>query len=189
MKRTILFTITAIWICAGAAAAQEATAPKIMVLLPERIDVEWYWYFYTVETQHRVQTEVEKALLKAGYELVDLEAGNGLPEDTDIEHLLRTKPALETARTLNADMLVLGKGEAISASRSTAYGLNVYRSTADITAKILNVEDGKVVTVQDVTETQGAESQRAAAHKALREGGRKLGQKLVRELTPVQDRP
>ncbi len=169
------------------AVAQQETMPRVMVILPERIDVDWYWYYYTVESQHLVQTKVEQELLDAGYELVDLEAGRGLPDETSIPALLRTRSALKTARALKAEILVLGQGEAIHASHSVAYGLNVYRSTAEITVKILRVADGKVLAVLDVTETHGAESQRAAAHNTLREAGRSLGEKIVQVLTGTRD--
>ena len=42
---------------------------RFLVLLPERIDVEWFWYYYTDEAQHIVQSAVEKSLVRAGFDL------------------------------------------------------------------------------------------------------------------------
>lgn len=169
------------------AMAEPAPSGPILVILPERIEVEWYWYFYTTEVRHLVQSEVEKALVRADMDVIDLTAADALATTYDLDGLLTQSTALDAARSVGAAYLVHGRAIAVRASSSTAYGLSVHRSQADISANLIRVEDGKVLAAEDVVETGGGESQPIAARKALREGGRKVAGKLVRALKNLDE--
>ena len=165
----------------------EDKAGSVLVMLPERIDVDWFWYHYTRESQHLVQSAVEQALLRAGFDVLDIAAYEPpTDESQSLEGFVEPKSALAVARAMGATWLVLGTGEANLASQNEAYGLNVARSTADITAKILDVATGKVVAVEDVSETAGSESQKTSSRQALKAGGKKLGHKLVKALNALK---
>jgi hypothetical protein len=159
--------------------------PSIVVMVPEQIEVEWYWYFYTDVAQHIVQSAIEKRLIDAGHTVLEITDAATLGGGLTIERILKRSTALEAARRLGATYLVHGRATAAPGSRSTAYGVNVFRSTADISAKVIRVADGKVLAVEEESHTAGAEAQKAAGRKALREGGRVLAKKIGRAFDKV----
>lgn len=170
---------------ASSATPQPSHASRILVLLPERIDVEWYWYYYTTESQHIVQAAVEKELIRAGYDVVDVSAAAVFGEAGDVEGLAAAGTALEFGRAVGATYVIAGQAEAVRASHDVAYGVDVYRSSADMTAKILRTSDGKVLAVEDASALEGGQSQRVAGREALKNLGKDIARKLRLRLAKV----
>lgn len=165
----------------------EGETGSVLVILPERIDVDWFWYHYTRESQHLVQSAVEKALLRGEFEVLDIAAYEPPEgESHSLENFVKPQSALAVARSMGATWLVLGMGEANLASHNQAYGINVMRATADVSARVLDVESGKVVAVKEVSETAGSESQKTSSRQALKAAGRKLGRQLVKALEALE---
>jgi len=151
--------------------------------MPERVDVEWFWYHYGVGDDMVVQRAVEKALLRKNFDVVDATSSDAFPSGLTIDRMLQKQKALEIARTLGASHLVLGKAIAVRESSSTAYGVNVHRSNVEITARLLRVADGKLLEVMDVNVTEGDQSQRTAARNALKAGGKKISRTIAAKLS------
>lgn len=158
--------------------AVQETSRSVLVMIPERVDVEWFWYHYGVQDEMNVQTAVEKGLLRAGIELADARSTEAFPDGLSMEELLTPAQALDIAQSLGAGYLVLGKGIASNGGSSQAYGVPVHRSNAQINARILRVADGKTLDVLDVNLTEGDQSDRAAARKALKTGGKNLARQI-----------
>jgi hypothetical protein len=166
---------------APAAPAEPVIQPKFVVVLPERIDNVWYWYYNTDESQHLVQSAVEKALIRAGFDVVDISAVTVFSGGT-IDSLLSTQGAVSKAKLVGADYVITGSGVASAQSASQAYGVNVVRATADVTAKIVRVSDGKIVVVEDANAMEGGQAVNAAGRAALGKAGKDIGDKLVRAI-------
>ena len=151
--------------------------------MPERVDVEWFWYHYGVGDDMVVQRSVEQAIIRAGHELVDATSTDAFPSGLTIDRMLQKKKALAIAAELGASHLILGKATAVHGSHSKAYSVNVYRSNVEISSRIIRVADGKVLDVLDVNTTEGDQSQRTAARNALKAGGKKIARKLASSLS------
>jgi len=162
-------------------AAEEtpAAAPRIAVLVPEQVDGEWYWYEYAGGQQHLVQTAVEKALVSAGFDVVDVARISGWPS---LEDLITPTTAAREGSKLGVDYVVAGRATAVKASQGSAYGVNVYRSSAEITLRLVRVEDGKVMAVEDANALAGGQAARSAGQEALKEAGKQAARKMVAAL-------
>lgn len=152
-------------------------ADRVLVILPEKVDVEWFWYAYTADNELQVQTAVEKQLLREGLDVVDITEAEQFNRPMTLEQVQDRQTALTLARELNANYLVLGQAIAVNASRSQAYGVSVYRSNANLSARVMRVSDGKVINIIDMDATEGAQSQRVAARNALKNIGKQAGRK------------
>ncbi len=170
-------------------AVPPAASARFMVILPERIDKDWYWYYYTDEVQHVVQTAVEKALVSAGLDLVDISTAETFKDSGSIETVCTKEGALERAKTLSADYVIVGRAIADKSSESTTYGLNVVRVDANANARIVRVSDGKVMAVDDAEATGGGEAMGAAARDALRTAGEALAGKMAAAAKNIQTTP
>lgn len=165
-------------------AAAESTpdkpaAKKIAVIAPEQIEGEWFWFAWGGGQQHIVQSAIEKALVRAGYEVVDVTA---LGSWRSLDDLVGAKTAAQKGAELGADYVVAGKATAVRASESTAYGVNVVRANADVTLKLVRVSDGKVIAVEDASAQTGGQAVRAAGKEALKKAGQDAGRKMVNAL-------
>lgn len=163
------------------APATEAPKPPVFaVILPERIDHDWYWFLYTDTAQHIVQSAVEKSLVRAGVDVIDLNTVS-LPSFGDNwEKLVSNAFAIEAGKQLKADYVVTGQATAVKASQGVAYGVTVYRSQAEITAKIVRVRDGKIIAIEDASIQEGGQSAQAAGQAALKKAGGQIGGKIAR---------
>lgn len=160
-----------------APAAPAATA-KFVVFLPERIDTSWFWFYYTEEVQHIVQSAVEKALISAGLEVVDV--GTGTFESSgNIDQVTSKDLAVSRAKQMGAAYVIVGTATADKGSSSTAYGVNVVRASADITARLVRVSDGKILAVEDASAAAGGEALRTAGKEALKVAGADIARKLA----------
>jgi hypothetical protein len=187
MKQHLLFAflLCAVAFCpfAGAQeagdteAAETAASPTFVVFMPEQIDTEWFWYYYTETAQHIVQAAVEKELVRAGFNVIDISMVS-FEDDADLESLWKPGFALKKAKELNADFVVIGRATASRMSHNVAYGVNVYRSSAEITARLIRVEDGKVVAVEDASSDAGGQAQKPAAQAALKEAGKDIAKAI-----------
>jgi len=173
---------------AAAAAAEPETpkAPTFVVLVPERIDHDWYWMLYSDRSQHIVQSAIEKALIRAGMEVIDLATVQGLPTvGGDLAAVQTLNYALSVGRKVNADYVVSGMATAVKSSEGTAYNVNVVRTQAEINAKIIRTRDGKVMAVEDASAHEGGQSGQAAGQNALKKAGSKIGSQLAQEARKI----
>ena len=168
-------------------AAEEpaAPAPKFVVFLPEQVDSEWFWYYYSDTAQHIVQSAVEKALINAGFDVIDIGTIKGLADRGSIEQIITPSEAARQAQANGATYAIVGQATAMKASSSVAYGVNVVRSQAEITVKIIRATDGKVLAVEDATAQTGGQSQRVAGQEALKEASKSLSKKIVAAVRKV----
>ncbi|MFH0881027.1 MAG: hypothetical protein V2A34_15030 [Lentisphaerota bacterium] len=161
---------------------KEKPAPSFVVFLPEQIDTIWYWYYFTEEQQCIVQGLVEKALLRAGYDIIDLSMANLDDENYTIEQVTSPREAVKLAKQLGATYAIVGKASATMASRDVAYGINVVRSAAEASARIIRVSDGKVMAIEESSSKGGGQAQKIAAQGALKEAGGVLAARLCSQL-------
>ena len=163
-------------------AAPAAPAPKVVVFLPEQVDTEWFWYYYSDTAQHLVQTRIEQSLIRAGFEVVDLASIKKLESDGSIDRITSNAGARELARAAGATYAIVGKATAVKASQGDAYGVTVIRSNAEITARILRISDGKVVEATEASAQKGGQAARAAGQEALKAAGDQIARKLAAAL-------
>ena len=97
--------------------------------------------------------------------------------------MLGKDTALEKARQLGADYVILGSATASKASEGVAYGVTVIRATASITAKIVRVSDGKIIDVFDASALEGGQAVMAAGREALKKAGKSIGDQLTASIT------
>ncbi len=172
-------------------AAQPAVAKPttFVVLLPERIDLDWYWILYTDVSQHIVQSAIEKALIRAGLEVIDLNT-IALPSfGNDWQRIMSVTYAVDAGRAASADYVITGQATAVKASEGFAYGVNVYRSQAEITAKIVRVRDGKIMEIEDASQLEGGQSAQAAGQSALKKAGAQVASKIARAASALAAAP
>jgi hypothetical protein len=162
------------------AAAEAPKPPVFAVILPERIDHDWYWFLYTDTAQHIVQSAVEKSLIRAGVDVIDLTTATLPSFGNDWENLVSNAFALEAGRQLKADYVVTGQATAVRASQGVAYGVTVFRSQAEITARIVRVSDGRIIAIEDASFQEGGQSAQAAGQAALKKAGGQIGGKIAR---------
>jgi hypothetical protein len=153
--------------------------PTFAVFLPERIERVWYWYAYTEEIQHLVQSAVEKALLNAGLQVVDV-SSMALPEQGDLNQVMSPPQVVRWGAAAGVSYVIMGTATADPQSEGTAYGQRVVRATANISARIIRVSDSRVVAVQDATALMGGQALPAASREALKKAGEDIGRKLAR---------
>lgn len=165
-----------------------ASAPRFVVILPEAIDREWYWILYTDERQGIVQGAVEKALIEAGFDIVDIGAA-GAFEGGSIEELTSSSGALQRAAKAGATHVITGRATASKTSSDVAYGVTVIRSSAEITARLIRVSDGKILSVESASALAGGQAQIAAGREALKQAGEKIASAVVRAVTRETSSP
>jgi hypothetical protein len=155
-------------------------APVFAVILPERIDHAWYWILYTDTAQHIVQSAIEKALVRAGVEVIDLNTASLPSVGNDMQQLMSMAFALDAGKQVKADYVVTGQATAIKASEGQAYGVNVFRSQVDIVAKIVRVSDGKIMDIEDASVQEGGQSAQGAGQAGLKKAGTQVASKIAR---------
>jgi curli biogenesis system outer membrane secretion channel CsgG len=158
------------------AEAEKPAAPKIAVITPEQIDGEWFWYSWGGGQQHIVQSAIERALLRAGFEVVDVTA---LGSWRSLDDLIGARTAQQRGKELGADFVVAGKATAVKASEGSAYGVNVVRANAEITLRLVRVSDGKVLAVEDASAQAGGQAARAAGQEALKQAAQTAARKIT----------
>lgn len=153
--------------------------PKIAVIMPEQIDGDWYWFDYGAGQQHLAQTAFEKAVVGAGYEILDVANIGGR---ISFDELINPKTATAKGRDLGADYVIAGKATASKASEGSAYGVNVVRTRAEITARLVRVSDGKVLAVEDGSGDAGGQAVRTSGQEAIKKAAGPVARKLVAAL-------
>jgi hypothetical protein len=180
MKCHMAVAVAALYsLCASFTGAEEVksvdpTAPKVAVILPEQIDGEWFWYSWGGGQQHIVQSIIERELLRAGYEIVDVTA---LGSSRSLDDLIGARTAQQKGEEFGADYGVAGKATAVKASEGAAYGARVVRANAEITWRLLRVSDGKVFVVEDASAQAGGRAIRAAGQAALKQAAHTAARK------------
>ena len=160
-------------------AVTEPVALKYVVFLPERVDLMWFWYYYTDIQQYFVQSAVEKALLSAGKELVDLSTCDAFQAGGTITQVTNPAEAIKKAASLGAVFAVIGQADAVKTSESVAYGVGVYRANANANARIIRVRDGKMLATEEATAQGGGQSVQGATQDALKNVGRIIAAKIA----------
>ena len=167
-----------------------APAPaKFVVFLPERVDLMWFWYYYTDIQQYFVQSAVEKALLGAGKELVDLTTSDAFQAAGTITEVTNPAEAIKKAASLGATYAVIGQADAIKTSENVAYGVTVFRANANATARILRVKDGKMLAMEDAIAPGSGQSVQGATQDALKNVGRVIASKIAAAATRAEAAP
>ncbi len=197
MKNWIKPLIVALCMVSAMAGAQPdkpevETNTKFAVIMPERIDRDWYWVLYSDETQHIVQSEVERALIRTGVDVIDLSTAELPTFSGNWSSLASRNFATQLGGLLDVDYIVSGYATAVKGSETTAYGINTVRTQVDITAKIIRVSDGKILEIFDESLLSGGQSVEAAAKSALREAGGKISRdvgRYVKNMTTEQSEP
>lgn len=159
-----------------------AVAPalaKFVVFLPERVDLMWFWYYYTDVQQYFVQSAVEKALLGAGKELVDLTTCDAFQVGGTITEVTNPAEAIKKAASLGATYAVIGQADAVKTSENVAYGVTVFRANANASARIIRVKDGKMLAMEAATAQGGGQSVQGATQDALKNVGRAIASKIA----------
>ena len=157
-----------------------AAAPaKFVVFLPERVDLMWFWYYYTDIQQYFVQSAVEKALLGAGKELVDLTTSDAFQAGGTITEVTNPAEAIKKAASLGAMYAVIGQADAVKTSESVAYGVAVFRANANASARIIRVKDGKMLAMEDASAQGSGQSVQGATQDALKNVGRVIASKIA----------
>ncbi len=171
-------------VAAPAPASEAATAPaaKIVVILPEQVDTEWFWYYYSDTSQHLVQSRVESALTRAGFDVIDVATLKKLEREGSLENVTSTAGARKIAQDAGATYVIVGKATAVKAGQGDAYGVPVIRSQAEITARIIRVSDGKVIESAEASAQKGGQAPRTASQEALKTAGEQIGRKLAAAL-------
>lgn len=197
MKHGLLLTLLVL-ACWTLCVAQEAEAPveepatpaapaaSVVVFVPERIDQEWFWYYFTAEAQHVVQSAIERALIDAGVTVLDISTQ---PLSGSMDDVLSPDQARALAQKMGAEYMIWGKAIADKKSDSTAYGVRVIRATATITARLIRVSDGRVLASEEVTAEEGGQALRAAGREALKKAGQQIARKLAKALTAALQPP
>ena len=158
----------------------EKPAAKYIVFLPEQVDGVWYWGYFTTESQHIVQSAVEKAFVDAGLDVIDLATLKDFGSKGKLESLLNPAEAAEKAREAGATFVIVGNATAVHGGTSQAYGVPVARAVANLTAKIVRASDGKVLAVKEAEANEGGQSVRSAGQAALKKAGKDLASDLVK---------
>jgi curli biogenesis system outer membrane secretion channel CsgG len=169
-----------------APAAVPAPTARVAVILPEQVDGDWYWYDAGAGQQHLAQTAFEKAFVQAGFEILDVANIGGR---ISFEELINPKTATAKGRELGADYVVAGKATASKASEGSAYGVNVIRARAEITARLVRVSDGKVLAVEDGFAESGGQAVKTAGQEALKKASPPVARKLAAALRKTVPAP
>jgi len=161
-------------------------APAFVVVIPEQIDNDWFWMMFGGRSQNIVQNAIEKALIRAGLDVVDLAAVQELPSvGNDPSTAQSLNYALSVGRQVNADYVISGMATAVKSSEGTAYNVNVVRTQAEINAKIVRIHDGKIMAIEDASALDGGQSSQAAGQNALKKAGTVIASKLAREAREI----
>ncbi|MDA0578404.1 MAG: hypothetical protein O3B24_09930 [Verrucomicrobia bacterium] len=169
--------------------ATPVSAPTFVVFLPEQVDSEWLWFRATDASQHIVQSAVEKTLIRAGFDVIDLGTIQRLKDGGSIQDLTSVSDARAAAQMVNATYAIVGTATAVRGGQSSAYGVNVARSNAEISAKILRVADGKILAIEDASAQAGGQAARAAGQAALKDAAALLARKLATAAKRITQAP
>lgn len=164
---------------AAEAATPEPAVTRIAVFLPEQIDGDWYWFDYGAGQQHLAQTAMERALVNAGFEIIDVANIGGR---ISFEDLISPKTATAKGAEMGADYVVAGKATATKSSESTAYAVNVVRANAEITLRLVRVRDGRVLAVEDASALAGGQAVRTAGQEAIKKAAAEAARKMLTAL-------
>lgn len=168
------------------------STPSFAVIVPERIDHDWYWILYSDTSQHIVQSAIEKALVRSGVDVIDISTADLPAFSGNWGDIMSKTFAVNIGKTLGVDYIVSGKATAVKASEGNAYGVQVVRTQANVTAKIIRVSDGRIMEVFDADVLEGGQSAQAAGQTALKEAGKDVGSEIrswAESLTEEQSAP
>ena len=162
------------------------SAPKFVVFMPERVDLMWYWYYYTDVQQHLVQSAVEKALVNVGMDIVDLTLSDAFQSEGAITDVTNPAKALKKAMALGATFAIIGQAQAIQSGENVAYGVHVVRANAEASARLIRVKDGKLIAMEEASAQDSGQSSQAATQAALKEVGKIIASKLAAVASRVE---
>ena len=158
----------------------EAADPVFVVVLPEKVGEETYLGVGGDQTQHLVQSEIEKALIRKKLEVKDVAGLEPSVEGGLSWQTLTVKEgALTVARAAEADYLIYGQATAVKAGSGQAYGVKAVRARADVTARLVRVSDGKILDIFESDATEGNQAFGIAAKDALKVAGKAIAKDVA----------
>jgi len=162
-------------ICVIASLLGMLWAETFVVVLPEKVGEDTYLPTGTENIQHIVQAQIEKALIRKGLDVEDVEGLEPTVEGGLSWQTLTVKEgALTIARAVEADYLIYGQATAARAGTGSAYGVTSVRARADVTARLVRVSDGKILDVFEQDATEGNQAFGIAAKDALKSAGKSI---------------
>jgi hypothetical protein len=162
------------------------SATKFVVFIPEKVDLMWCWYYYTDVQQHFVQSAVETALVSAGKDIVDLTISDAFQPGGSITEITNPAEAVKKAMALGATFAIIGQAQAIKSGESEAYGVHVARANAEASARIIRVQDGKLIAVEEANAQGSGQSSQAATQAALKDVAKKIASKIAAAVSHVE---
>ena len=151
------------------------------VIMPESVDGRWYWYS-TPMKQHIVQAQIEKALIRAGHKVLHVSDNASLQGLFDGRTFLKQETINERAKAAGVTHIISGAATATGTDRSTAYGIPVYRSRANLSARITETATSSIVAVETTDATEGGQGYLEAGKLALKSGAKSMGDALLKAI-------
>ncbi len=152
--------------------------PKIMIQIIERIDGKQ-------EEQSILETEIEKRLLKSGFDLVD---------QKQIEEVMRREAAdaaadkdgakvAAIAKGFGAQILIWGTANANQAGMEEAYGVPLAMYNCDVQLKVFYTDTAKLLASEGIPQTRGgARGRKEFSPQAGKQALSFAGQKVVESI-------
>lgn len=152
--------------------------PKIMIQIVERIDGKQ-------EEQSILETEIEKRLLKSGFDLVDQkqieEVMRREAADANVERDAAKVAAL--AKKFGAQILVWGTANANQAGMEQAYGVPLAMYNCDVQLKVFYTDTAKLLASEGIPQTRGgARGRKEFSPQAGKQALSFAGQKVVESI-------
>jgi hypothetical protein len=169
--------------------ATVSTKPLALVLKGLGITHDWKVAVVAADSSSKKSgktciSELEKALIKAGFRTIDKSWSDKLAED---ESLARAEEGDREAlscikQEYGVDVLVLADASAQQVDEQKQGGLRFIRSTATTDIKAFYTDTGEILTVLDSKATKLGETASLSAGEALKAAGKDVGAKLVDDL-------
>ncbi|MFW5817939.1 MAG: hypothetical protein ACOCWV_05295, partial [Planctomycetota bacterium] len=148
----------------------EMGRPKVMVYVSEKIDKE-------NQDSSRVQTQVEKLLLKNGFLLVDKKQIKAIDEKAMEAALLENKPqkVQAIARRYGAQLFITGAANARLGQTKTVYGVKLHLYGATTELRCFRTDTAQMLSSQSASGSGSDRMPLNSAKKALSQTGEKIG--------------
>ncbi len=147
----------------------EMGRPKVMVYVTEKIDKE-------KQDSSRVQTQVEKLLLKNGFLLVDKKQIKAIDEKAMEAALLENKPqkVQAIARRYGAQLFLTGAANARLGQTKTVYGVKLHLYGATTELRCFRTDTAQMLSSQSASGSGSDRMPLNSAKKALSQTGEKI---------------
>ena len=157
------------------------TNRSFAVIMPESIDGRWFWYSTPLK-QHIVQAQIEKSLLRAGHKVINVRDNESLQGLFDGRTFAKQQTINEQAKAAGVTHIISGAATASGTDRTTSYGVPVYRSRANLSARITETATGAILAVETTEATEGGQGYLDAGKLALKSGAKNMGDALLKAI-------